>query len=1080
MDAVQPPGSCGGRLLVTGHAAFCFAMLMAALMLRVTDAVAANTANSRMAPILSGAEPDYPPYSVVTPDNQADGFSVELLQAALKAVGREVVFKTGPWAVIKQELVDGKLEVLPLVGRTPEREALYDFTIPYLTLHGALFIRKDTADIRTWTDLKGKRVAVMRGDNAEEYVRRVRLSDHIIAPPSFADAFQMLAKGQADAVIAQKLMGVSLLKHMGISSIHVVGGPSEEFKQSFCFAVQDGNKELLSLLNEGLAIVIAEGTKRHLENKWLGTDARAAALARVIIYGGDHAFPPYEFLDAKGRPAGFNIDLAHAVARKIGVEMSFQLGPWSEIRRKIESGELDMATMFYSAARERLVEFSVPHTLVYQAVFAHSDSPTYRHIDDLKDRRIAVQLEDIMHDYALEHGLGNLLTVTATSEDALALLAQERVDYAMGAHLQGRYWIRKHGWNHLRAVDTRLLGTDYCYVVVKGNTALRDLFNDGLRQLKDTGEYRTIYNQWLGVLHPDFARKRITMNMLLMLGAASLAAAIAFAVIFGLRRQVANRTRDLAIEKAFLDRIINAIADPVFVKDDARRFVLVNDAFCEMIGHTRENLVGGDDDYLLPKEQVDVFREADAAVLATDRKHISEESLCNASTGAVRTVVTHKSCYKAKNGKRFIVGVIRDITERKLAEKVLRQSEERFQHVTEIAGEWIWEVDVAGFYRYSNSAVKTILGYTPSELVGRKHFYDLFAPDVREGLKADLFASMAEKASFRKFENRCLHKNGTTVILETSAAPILDERGGLLGYRGTDADISERKRLEAQLRQQQNLISTGTLARGMAHEINNPLNGIMNYADLIKERVTENATLVEYADEIITGGQRVARITHSLLGFTEHQSDQAFVNAAPADMVAAVLPQAAVSAQAQGIALSCDIPADLPPVSCRRSQIEQVVTALLANAMEAWEQKTLDAASPGAMPGKRLGGGDKKIVIRAFVVADCSLQIGGDEDGSCGSQSKIGNLKSKIRLTVADNGPGIPAAIRERVFDPFFSTKDRTRHSGLGLWISRSIIHEHGGEINLESPTTALRAGEAGQWTRVHIDLPAVSADGKS
>ena len=158
------------------------------------------------APVRSAAEPDYPPLSIVNLDGQADGLSVELLRAALAEMGREVVFGIGPWVQIKWELAEGSLDVLPLVGRTPEREALYDFTIPYLTLHGALFIRNDNTKIQGLGDLTGQRIAVMKGDNAEEYVRRAHLSEQVVTTSTFDEAFRMLSGGRVDAVIAQKLI----------------------------------------------------------------------------------------------------------------------------------------------------------------------------------------------------------------------------------------------------------------------------------------------------------------------------------------------------------------------------------------------------------------------------------------------------------------------------------------------------------------------------------------------------------------------------------------------------------------------------------------------------------------------------------------------------------------------------------------------------------------------------------------------------------------------------------------------------------------------------------------------------------
>jgi PAS domain S-box-containing protein len=126
------------------------------------------------------------------------------------------------------------------------------------------------------------------------------------------------------------------------------------------------------------------------------------------------------------------------------------------------------------------------------------------------------------------------------------------------------------------------------------------------------------------------------------------------------RKQVEDELRSA---KAFLDSVINAIADPIFVKDENRRFVLVNNALCAMVGRPREGLMGEDGDDMFPKEQVAVFREKDAKVLETGEENVNEEFLSNLSSGEVRTIVTRKARYIDATGKRFLVGVIRDITD---------------------------------------------------------------------------------------------------------------------------------------------------------------------------------------------------------------------------------------------------------------------------------------------------------------------------------------------------------------------------------------------------------------------------------
>ncbi|GAH28986.1 unnamed protein product, partial [marine sediment metagenome] len=147
-----------------------------------------------------------------------------------------------------------------------------------------------------------------------------------------------------------------------------------------------------------------------------------------------------------------------------------------------------------------------------------------------------------------------------------------------------------------------------------------------------------------------------------------------------------------------------------------------------------------------------------------------------------------------------LTGTFQDITERKKAEEALRESEEHFRQVVENAQEWIWEVDANGLYTYASLLAEKILGYKPEEIVGKKHFYDLFYPEDRERLKKEAFEAFARKESFREFINRNVHKNGQTIWLSTSGVPVLDDKGNLLGYRGADADITEREKAEEALK----------------------------------------------------------------------------------------------------------------------------------------------------------------------------------------------------------------------------------------------------------------------------------------
>lgn len=145
----------------------------------------------------------------------------------------------------------------------------------------------------------------------------------------------------------------------------------------------------------------------------------------------------------------------------------------------------------------------------------------------------------------------------------------------------------------------------------------------------------------------------------------------------------------------------------------------------------------------------------------------------------------------------------KDTTERKKAEKALRESEEKFRNMVEVISDWIWEVDENGVYTYASPKIKDILGYEPKEIIGKTPF-DLMPKDEAKKI-AKIFGEIAKKKKpFSGLENWNVHKNGIKVLLETSGIPILDEKRNLMGYRGIDRDITERKRVEMALQEAKN------------------------------------------------------------------------------------------------------------------------------------------------------------------------------------------------------------------------------------------------------------------------------------
>lgn len=374
-------------------------------------------------------------------------------------------------------------------------------------------------------------------------------------------------------------------------------------------------------------------------------------------------------------------------------------------------------------------------------------------------------------------------------------------------------------------------------------------------------------------------------------------------------------------------------------------------------------------------------------------------------------------------------GTLEDITDRKAAEIALRQSEENYRTIFNSGNDAILLHDaVTGQLLDANDKIQEMFGYSVAELLELQvgDFSSGEPPYTQEEALRRIHA--AADGTPQVFEWHCRKRSGELFWIEVSLQQVT-----LLGrsvVQAVDRDISERKAFEAQLRQSQKLESIGTLASGVAHEINNPLMGMINYAELISSRV-ENEVLQEYAEGIKEEGDRVAKIVRNLLSFSRQDQEQ-HSPARMVDIVAASLSLIGSLLRKDFIQVEIDVPENLPIVRCRSQQMQQVFINLVTNARDSLNTKYTTAHA------------DKKLCITSRVLHERD--------------------QSWLRSTIEDFGNGIPEDVASRIFDPFFTTKARNEGTGLGLSISYGIVRDHNGQLTVES--------EPGQFTRFHVDLP--------
>lgn len=219
----------------------------------------------------------------------------------------------------------------------------------------------------------------------------------------------------------------------------------------------------------------------------------------LLIVGDDINYPPYSYLDATGKPAGFNVELARYVGTAMGFDVEVRLDEWGKTRQALENGEIDVISgMFHSKEREETYSFSSKHSITSGAIFT-AKNVTVNRLEELAGKTVVVQKGDIVGEYLSAQALGIHLVEVPTVAEALKLVSNGTYDYAGLLKLPGLYTLKETGLKNIEAQKLVLAPNDYCMAVKKGNEDLVLILNGGLQIAKATGDYHEIYETWLGV-----------------------------------------------------------------------------------------------------------------------------------------------------------------------------------------------------------------------------------------------------------------------------------------------------------------------------------------------------------------------------------------------------------------------------------------------------------------------------------------------------------------------------------------------------------------------------------------------------
>ncbi len=475
---------------------------------------------------------------------------------------------------------------------------------------------------------------------------------------------------------------------------------------------------------------------------------------------------------------------------------------------------------------------------------------------------------------------------------------------------------------------------------------------------------------------------------------------------------------DLREREARIRRLVDSNIIGIMIGDSRGRIIEANDAFLDLLGYGREDLVSGRIRWtkLTPAEWTAADQDAIAQLSATGTCRPYEKEYFRKDGSRVPVLVG--AAFFERKRDEGVVFVI-DMTERKQAEEALRASEERFRDYAETASDWLWETGPDHRITRISEHLDAV-GIAPSRIPGVARWE--IASDVEsEPEKWRLHREMLEKHQpFRDFVYSTLNESGSPVYVRTSGKPVFGAKGNFLGYRGTGADITPIIRAdhaEEALRKAQmelahvtRVTTLGELTASIAHEVNQPLAAVVANAEACLRWLGRGTPDLDAArrsvEWIITDGNRASEVIRRVRALA-NKTDTEKVALDLNDVIREVTTLVQLELTSHQVLLRIELAPALPPILGDRVQLQQVIINLVMNGIEAMQSVT-DRS--------------RELVVRS------------DQDAT-----------QQVLVSVTDCGVGISAENADRLFNAFFTTK--SSGMGMGLSICRSIMEAHGGRL---------------------------------
>ncbi|MDY6990673.1 MAG: PAS domain S-box protein [Thermodesulfobacteriota bacterium] len=482
-------------------------------------------------------------------------------------------------------------------------------------------------------------------------------------------------------------------------------------------------------------------------------------------------------------------------------------------------------------------------------------------------------------------------------------------------------------------------------------------------------------------------------------------------------------------------------ADLIVKVDTEGRFLFVSPSYCRMFGRQEEELLGQSFLPFVHEEDREATAKAMEALYRPPYTAYMEQRAMT-KDGWKWLAWADTAVLDENKEVAAILGVGRDISDKKKALEALQESEKRFGTIIDTALEGIWVTDKVGRTTFVNQHMVDLLGYSLEDILGRS------VPEFLDDENKEIFkvkANRLKEGLSEQYDLRFCRKTGGEIWGIVSATPLFDPEGQVAGSFSMVTDMTKRRRaeeerrtLEAQLRQAMKMEAIGTLAGGIAHDFNNILSVILGNTEMAMDDVSRQHPAQESLKEVSNACLRARDLVKQILSFSR-QTEQEMKPVKLGPIVDEAL-KFLRSTIPSTIDINQHVSAESDTVMADATQMHQVLVNLCGNAAQAMSKK---------------GG-----------VLDVSLEGLLLDEVDAGQYSDL-MPGDYFRLTVKDTGPGIPPDIIDRIFDPYFTTKEVGQGSGMGLAVVHGIVKTHGGAIAVDSAP--------GRGTTFHVLFPRVA-----